>query len=65
MITQNKEKLDFEEEPSTARLKQKRQAIQLQSELLLKLDGEILEMFEEDIFDEEVEQADIVEKGLN
>ena len=61
MITQSKEMLGSGE---AAKLKQKKQTLQLKSELLLKLDAEIVEMVEEDGLDEEVEQADVVQERI-
>ena len=63
MITQSKEMLESGE-LSAAKLKQKRRALQLKSELLLKLDAEIVEVVEEDRLDKEVEQADIVRERI-
>jgi hypothetical protein len=64
MISQSKEMLDSGEELNAAKLKQKRQALQQKSELLLKLDAEIVEIIEEDGLDEEIEQADIVRERI-
>ena len=47
-----------------AKLKQKKQALQLKSELLLKLDAGIVEIVEEDGLDEEVEQADVIQERI-
>lgn len=45
------------------KLKQKRQVLQLKTELLNKLDEEIVELVEEEGLDREIEQADIVREA--
>ena len=64
MIDQVREMLSSGEGLNAAKLKQKKQALQAKTELLNKLDEEIVEMVPEDGLDEEVEQADSVRKRI-
>ena len=52
------------EELNVPKLKQKRQALQVKTELLNKLDEEIVEIVDEDGLDDEVEQADVVRERI-
>ena len=61
MIAQAREMLQGSSEElneNIPKLKQKRQALQLKTELLNKLDEEIVELVEEEGLDGEIEQAD-------
>ena len=64
MVDQVQEMLSSEEGLNVAKLKQKRRALQTKTELLNKLDEEIVEMVPEDGLEEEVEQADIVRERI-
>ena len=65
MITQVEELLRAEpEELNVSQLKQKRQALVGKTELLTKLDEEILTTIEEDGLEDEVEQADLVRERI-
>ena len=64
MIDQVQEMLSSEEGLNAAKLKQRKQALQAKTELLNKLDEEIVEMVPEDGLDEEVEQADLVRERI-
>ena len=63
MIDQVQEMLSSEEGLNAAKLKQRKQALQAKTELLNKLDEEIV-MVPEDGLDEEVEQADLVRERI-
>ena len=60
MIDQVQEMLSSGEGLNAAKLKHRKPALQAKTELLNKLDEEIVEMVPEDGLDEEVEQADLV-----
>ena len=64
MIDQVQEMLSSGEGLNAAKLKQRKQALQAKTELLNKLDEEIVEMVPEDGLDEEVEQADLVRERI-
>ena len=64
MIDQVQEMLSSGEGLNAAKLRQKKQALQAKTELLNKLDGEIVEMVPEEGIDEEIEQADAVQEWI-
>ena len=64
MIDQVQEMLSSGEGLNAAKSKQRKQALQAKTELLNKLDEEIVKMVPEDGLDEEVEQADIVRERI-